>query len=198
MALEPERAEVRTFVALLAFMALSPAWGETLILRGHATTLSDGDTFALVLPDQTQHRIRPAGADAPERGQPYWRASRAYLAQQLDGQVVEAQCYKKDRDGRDVCRVFVGGHDVSLSLVREGYAWYFKRFAKEQTDTERLDYEHAEGVARALQLGLWQDPNPEPPWENRAKKRTARASRHDKPSGLVSTHSSTPRAGVNE
>jgi endonuclease YncB( thermonuclease family) len=174
LGLEQGRAEVRAFVALLAFVAFSPAWGETLLLRGYATTLSDGDTFALVLPDHTQHRIRPAGADAPERGQPYWRASRAYLAQQLDGQIVEAQCYKKDRDGRDVCRVFVGNHDVSLALVRQGYAWHFKRFAKEQTDVERLDYAQAESEARALRLGLWQDPNPEPPWENRSRKRTAR------------------------
>jgi hypothetical protein len=84
----------RTIVALLLFLA-SPAWGEPLVLRGHATGLSDGDTFSLVLPDHTQHRIRPAGADAPERGQPYWRASRANLAQQLDGQTVDAYCYKK-------------------------------------------------------------------------------------------------------
>lgn len=166
-----ESANVRAFVALLITLSLTPAWGETLVLRGYATNLSDGDTFSLVLSDHTHHRIRPAGADAPERGQPYWRASRAYLAKQLDAHTVEAHCYKKDRDGRDVCRVFLGSRDVALDLVRQGYAWHFKRFASEQSDIERFDYERAQNEARSERRGLWQDANPEPPWEYRAKKR---------------------------
>jgi hypothetical protein len=60
---------LRWFVALLLFLAVFPAWSETLVLRGYATDLSDGDTFSLVLPDHTRHRIRPAGVAAPERGQ---------------------------------------------------------------------------------------------------------------------------------
>ena len=70
--------------------------------------------------------------------------------------------------------MFVGSRDVGLDLVREGYAWHFKHFAKEQTDIERFDYEQAESEARSTRLGLWQDPNPEPPWEYRARKRRAR------------------------
>jgi hypothetical protein len=58
-------AEVRALVALLSFLVFSPAWGETLTLRGHANALSDGDTFSLVLPDQKgPHYCRSAAGPA--------------------------------------------------------------------------------------------------------------------------------------
>jgi micrococcal nuclease len=73
----------------------------------------------------------------------------------------------------------VGSRDVGLDLVQQGYAWHFKHFAKEQTDIERFDYERAESEARSARLGLWQDLNPEPPWEFRARKRTRSAKKQN-------------------
>ena len=47
-------------------------WGET--LEGNVVGITDGDTLTLLV-DRTQHKIRLAQIDTPERGQP-WAARR--------------------------------------------------------------------------------------------------------------------------
>jgi micrococcal nuclease len=100
---------MRILAALFLSLALSASSAETRFLEGWAGRVSDGDTFTLMLHGGGVARIRPAGADAPERGQPYWRASRVNLVRLLEGGPINAHCYKKDRDRRDVCRVYVQG-----------------------------------------------------------------------------------------
>jgi endonuclease YncB( thermonuclease family) len=108
---------MRILAALSLWLVFSAPFTETRFLEGYAGRASDGDTFTLMRHDGSVARIRPAGADAPERGQPYWRASRAHLVQLLEAGPVNAHCHKKDRDGRDVCRVYVQGRDVALEQV---------------------------------------------------------------------------------
>ena len=172
-----KRAKMRILAALFLSLAFSASFAETRFLEGWAGRASDGDTFTLMLHDGGVARICPSGADAPERGQPYWRASRAHLVQLLEGGPVSAHCYKKDRDRRDVCRVYVQGRDVALEQVEAGYAWWFRQFANEQTEQERLDYERAENQARAARRGLWQEQNPEAPWVYRQRLRASRTAK---------------------
>ena len=107
------------------------------------------------------------GIDAPERRQPYGNASKDSLSRLVFNRNVEARCYKRDRYGRNVCRVFTreGGKDVGLEMVRAGLAWWFREYAKEQTPEEQGAYQGAEDAARMTKRGLWKEPKPVPPWE---------------------------------
>jgi len=81
------------------------------------------------------------------------------------GRAASASCQKKDRYRRDVCVVKVNGKDVGLEQIRTGLAWWYRQYAKEQTQQERIDYEKAEQDAKSRRLGLWSSSNALPPWE---------------------------------
>lgn len=139
-----------------------------LVLACTVIAVSDGDTLTTRCETGAAletRRIRIAGIDAPEKGQPFGRAARLSLDKQLRGKWIEADCYKNDRYERHVCRVRVGGTDVGLRQVRDGMAWRYVAFEREQTEVERTVYATSEAAARADRRGLWQDAAPIPPWE---------------------------------
>jgi endonuclease YncB( thermonuclease family) len=59
--------------------------------------------------------------------------------------------------------------DAGLAQVTQGLARHFKRYAHEQSPDERERYAFAEQEARARKAGLWQEPDPVPPWEWRRR-----------------------------
>lgn len=83
--------------AIVAF-ALQSAHGAEWTLSGRVVALKDGDTFVM-LDGKTQHPIRIAGIDAPERRQPYANAAKDNLSRLVFNRNVEARCYKRDRYG---------------------------------------------------------------------------------------------------
>jgi endonuclease YncB( thermonuclease family) len=58
--------------------------------------------------------------------------------------------------------------DAGLAQITLGRAWWFRRYADEQSPGDRGRYEFAEQEARAKKGGLWRDGKPVPPWERRA------------------------------
>ncbi len=136
------------------------------VLKNH-----DGDTIKLMTEDQQLIDIRISGADTPETGQAYWKAARDFLWSMVAGQRTTAWCYKEDRFYREVCHVLVGDRDVGQALIEAGYAWYAFQFASELMAEQRSVYPEAERLARAGQIGLWQEPEPMAPWECRRLKR---------------------------
>ena len=70
-------------------------------------------TITLLDVDNRQHKIRLAGIDAPELGQPFGRASKQHLSELLANREAVAECGKTDRYRREVCRVLVGGAGVA-------------------------------------------------------------------------------------
>jgi len=156
---------------LAAALAFGPARADGWTLSGRVMALKDGDSFVL-LDGKTQHPIRIAGIDAPEHGQPYGNASKRNLSRLIFNRNVEARCYRRDRFGRNVCRVFGDrGQDVGLEQVRAGMAWWLRDHAAEQRPEEQGGYQGAEDAARVTRRGLWKDAKPVPPWEWRAAKR---------------------------
>lgn len=96
--------------------------------------LSDADSLTLLDGSKTQHKVRIAGIDAPEQKEPYSSAAKDNLALLVSNRKVLAACYKRDRYGRNVCRVYTDeGQNVGLEQVRAGMAWHFKKYAYEQT-----------------------------------------------------------------
>jgi endonuclease YncB( thermonuclease family) len=72
--------------------------------------------------------------------------------------------------GRILAKVLLNDRDMNLEQVRAGFAWHYKKYQKEQTPEDRELYSKAELEAREAGRGLWRDPAPLPPWEQRKRK----------------------------
>jgi endonuclease YncB( thermonuclease family) len=59
--------------------------------------------------------------------------------------------------------------DLAEQLLRSGFAWHYKKY----NDSEYLA--RLEEEARRNRIGLWRDPNPVPPWDQRAARETSEA-----------------------
>ncbi|WP_338820521.1 thermonuclease family protein [Acidovorax temperans] len=154
------------YVFLLAFfLAANSAIAAT--LEGRVVALNDGDTVTVLDERNVQHKIRLAGIDAPEKRQDYGNKSRQYLAALVFDKNVLVEWDKHDRYGRILGKVVVNGRDANLAMVSVGMAWHYKRYEKEQSESDRKVYAEAEFQARAERRGLWQTPNAVPPWDFR-------------------------------
>ena len=113
-----------------------------------------------------EHKIRLSGSiDAPEKKQAFGQRAKATLSANAYGLPAEADCRKIDRYGRDICVVRLNGRDVGLEQIRAGMAWWYRKYAHDQTSQEQRDYEDAEEQAKSAKRGLWTDKEPIPPWE---------------------------------
>lgn len=125
----------------------------------------DGDTVEL---DGTVHRIH--GIDAPEFGQTCndahsgrWDCGKAAVAamERLVLPATRIECDDRGRDafGRTLSICSADGQDVGRSMVRQGLAWSFRKYAH--------DYDRDEDAARVERIGVWQAVS-ETPWDYRA------------------------------
>jgi endonuclease YncB( thermonuclease family) len=154
---------IRYVLLILSLFCACSVAAETLI--GRVVGVADGDTITVLDDANRQHRIRLAGIDAPEKSQPFGRQAKEHLAGLVFGRPVIVEWHKHDRYGRIVGVCTVEGRDVGLDQLETGLAWHYKKYAHEQADDERREYEKAETKARNEKRGLWQDPDPIPPWE---------------------------------
>lgn len=137
-------------------------------LAGQVADVKDGDT--IVVEDRAGQflTVRLSGIDAPELGQAGGREARDTLRTLLTGKSVQVEIFKMDRYGRYVGKVMLDDStDVGLAIIRAGLAWWYQRYAHEQSLPDRAAYETAEREARGKRLGLWQDEHPTAPWNYR-------------------------------
>lgn len=157
-----------TFLAVLLFFS-NPSIAAT--LQGRVVAIADGDTLTVLDSTKNQHKIRLAGIDAPEKRQPYGDASKRSLSEMAYDRHVTVKWDKHDRYGRIVGKVLVDGLDVDLEQVKRGLAWWYRKYADEQSPSDRELYETAENEAKDAGSGLWAERDPVPPWEWRKSKR---------------------------
>jgi endonuclease YncB( thermonuclease family) len=138
---------------------------------GRVVAVSDGDTLTVLDADNTQHKIRVAGIDAPEKNQPFGQNSKRGLSDCAFGRTVEIVGDKRDKYRRTVGKVIADGRDCGLDQIKAGLAWHYKAYEREQSKTDRTEYSQAEEQAKTAGSGLWADPAPVPPWEWRARNR---------------------------
>jgi endonuclease YncB( thermonuclease family) len=140
----------------------SPAYD----LSGRVVKVADGDTLTILDAEQTRHRVRLHGIDTPEYKQPYGTAAKNALANLVAGEGVGIDVKDTDRYGRTVGVVYKGNVNINLEMVRNGYAWWYKKYAPFDDDL-RL----AQQQAQVDKAGLWADPNPVSPWEWRSDRK---------------------------
>jgi len=178
--------EIAAAVAILClaaiFLVVATTAAAQASLTGRVVGVADGDTITVLDAGKTQHRIRIAGIDAPERGQPGGQRSKESLSALVYDQPVRVESSKRDRYDRIVGEVWVASPDspcrgkpncpmtldAGLAQITMGRAWWFRKYADEQSPEDRDRYEFAEEEARAKKAGLWRDGAAVAPWEWRA------------------------------
>jgi endonuclease YncB( thermonuclease family) len=140
-------------------------------LTGSVVGIADGDTLTLLDATKTQHKVRLAGIDSPEKGQPFGQVCKKSLSDLAYDRAATVESTKLDRYGRVIGKVLVDGQDVNLEQVRRGCGWHYKKYQNEQSLDDRLSYTSAEESARADKAGLWADKEPVPPWDWRKARR---------------------------
>lgn len=151
---------------------LGAAQAET--ITGHVIGVSDGDTITVLDADRQQHKIRLQGIDAPEKKQPFGQRSKENLSRLVFNKEVRVEWEKRDRYKRIVGKVWVQPAscptcpmtlDAGHAQITVGLAWWYRKYATEQSPQDRGAYEFSEQEARAKRVGLWRDDVPMPPWE---------------------------------
>lgn len=161
-------------VACLCLIASTVAAAQDVVF-GRVVGIADGDTITVLDAGRTQHRVRIAGIDAPERGQPGGQRSKESLSALVYDQPVRVESQKRDRFDRLVGKVRVASPDspcrgkpdcpmtldVGLAQIVSGRAWWIRGYASEQSPADRGRYESAEAEARRRKAGLSEVP-PQP------------------------------------
>ena len=146
------------FLALLSGPLLAAEY------TGKVVGISDGDTLTLLVPDGAsfkQIKVRLGEIDTPERKQPYGTRAQQTLSELAFNQQARVVVQDTDRYGRTVGRVYVGSLDVNAELVKQGVAWVYRQYLKDQSLLK------LEADAKAAKRGLWGLPEAErcPPWD---------------------------------
>lgn len=114
------------------------------------TNVIDGDTIVI----SGGERIRLLGIDAPEKGEFYYKESKARLEQLIENKEVslEKEGENKDKYDRLLRYVFVDDTNINMQMVEEGYAiCYFYGKSKYQESCKSL-----EEKAMNDKTGRWQ------------------------------------------
>lgn len=150
-------------------------------VTGVVVGVADGDTVTVLDADKSQHKVRIAGIDAPEKAQPFGQRAKQRMSTLVFGKEVRLEGDKQDRYGRTVAKVWVSPRDcqgcpktldAGLAVLTSGLAWHYKKYQTEQSPEDRERYAFAEDEARTKRAGLWGDANPVPPWEWRKSRRS--------------------------
>ena len=175
--------------AILALALALPVYAKEpiRIIDGVASKVSDGDTIH-VMSGGTKVKVRLYGIDAPETeksnkktgkvskpGQPYGDEAWHALESKVLRKQVRLEVMDVDRYGRTVSVVRLGERNVNREMVADGWAWAYRQYLDRPHASEYID---AEEQARKARKGLWQQSNPQPPWEFRKLLMTGRQSRN--------------------
>ena len=145
---------------------------------GRVVGVADGDSVTVLDATKQQHKIRLLGIDAPEKAQPFGQRSKENLSRLVFGKDVRIEWSKRDRYSRIVgqvwtqpisCPTCAMTLDVGHAQITVGLAWWYRKYAGEQSPEDRGAYEFSEQEARAKRVGIWTQPDPVPPWEWRQR-----------------------------
>jgi endonuclease YncB( thermonuclease family) len=145
------------WAVLLTILLASSAFAAD--FTGKVVGVLDGDTIE-VLHNGRAERIRLNGIDCPEKGQAYGKRAKQAASELVFGKEVTLQTFGKDKYGRTIADVLLSdGTHVNHMLVKDGWCWWYRKYALGNTVLEQLEENAKEG-----KIGMWADPHPVPPW----------------------------------
>lgn len=110
--------------------------------------VADGDTITVLDSNKNQHRIRLQHIDCPESGQAFGQKAKQAMSGKVFGEQVVIRWSERDRYDRILGDVYLGKRWVNAEMVKEGFAWHYKHYSKDETIAK------AEAEARALKLRI--------------------------------------------
>jgi endonuclease YncB( thermonuclease family) len=143
---------------LAGAMLATASVGHSETLIGRVVKVSDGDTLTLLV-GREQVRVRVDAIDAPEIGQAFGERARRRLSALCAGRVAEVESVGRDRYRRTLGDVRCDGQSARETQLRDGLAWVYRKYVPDDSPLHALEAE-----AREARRGLWQDPDPVPPW----------------------------------
>lgn len=173
---DQDRQQRRPFLLVAAPLLLVSLTTRATALTGTVASVADGDTITILDAHHQQHKIAFRRHRRAREGS----AVRAALQRVSRGdgllQGQSTYMHKQDRYQCIVGKVMVADPgcrasqcpktlDAGLAQLTLGLAWWYEKYAWEQSPDDAGRYEFAEHEARAKRVGLWADGHPVPPWE---------------------------------
>lgn len=165
---------VRQFLLSIALLGATCHPLPAEMVSAQILEVHDGDTVIAQIAHGRPFRVRLNGIDAPELSQPYGLESRDHLRAEVLGQPVILDMSRLDLYGRMVARILHDSKDENLEQIRGGFAWCYRKYLRDLSQTNRAAYSDAEDTARAASCGLWSLPTPLEPWAFRKARRWTR------------------------
>lgn len=169
-------------IPLLVFLVLpqlSLAKTPIRTIHGTVTKVSDGDTLQVTDPMGTKVKVRLYGIDTPETekiskktgkvtklGQPYGEEAFQALQAKVLHKNIKLDVMAIDQYKRSVGIITLNGQSINEQMLAGGHAWAYRQYLNTPYKLEYIEFEEQ---ARAKKLGLWEQANPEPPWEFRKR-----------------------------
>jgi endonuclease YncB( thermonuclease family) len=152
---------IRLFLLFSTLITLSIAKVSGAEYNGKVVGVHDGDTLTLLTESKQQTKVRLGEIDTPESRQPYGTRAKQVLSDLVYGKQARVVVQDTDRYRRIVGKVYVDSTDVNAEMVKQGAAWVYRKYARDQA-LYRLEEE-----AKAAKRGLWGLPEAQrtPPWE---------------------------------
>lgn len=152
---------MKKIITVLAFLALSlvlyhilyqgKAIQEPVAEKTIVTNVIDGDTIVI----SGGERVRLLGIDTPEKGEFFYKESKARMEQLVENKEVllKKEGENKDKYGRILRYIFLNDTNINLQMVEEGFAiCYFYEESKYQAICKDL-----EENAMQDKIGRWQN-----------------------------------------
>lgn len=149
-------------VGRIALLILLVFFGFTL-LKGRVVRVHDGDTVSVLLSGGRMEKVRLYGIDSPESAQRGGTEAAGFTRERAFLSEVELTVLGSDQYGRQVAIVRLpDGRLLNEELLRAGHAWVYRNYCREAICASWL---LMEDEARKAGRGLWQDKNPQAPWD---------------------------------
>jgi micrococcal nuclease len=147
------RRRLLTFsVSTVGFFISSFSAVLALDFTGPVVSVLDGDTLE-VLHTQRPERIRLSGIDCPEKSQAYSKRAKQAASALAFGKEVTLQTHGFDKYGRTLADVLLpDGTNLNHSLVKDGWCWWYRKYAPGDTVLEWLEKETREKRRKACGL----------------------------------------------
>jgi endonuclease YncB( thermonuclease family) len=124
----------------------------------------DGDTITVLSELDKQYKVRLAEIDAPEKTQPYGKNAKEELSNKIFQKKIKILWKEKDQYDRVIGQLYIGSRYINQEMVEEGWAWNYEKYSSNN------EIAKSQENAKTYKKGLWQSPNPIPPWKWRKKR----------------------------
>ena len=159
-------------IFLLIFLTIftTTTLSQNTVFEGQVIKIIDGDTvYFQAKNDNRYKKLRLVGIDAPEIHQPFGLKSKQCLVNLINNIPVQIISFGEDRYKRTLAKILIENFDINLAMIKEGCAWFYRRYKNTLDKNDQLMYDQAEVSAIDNKKGLFSNHEAEAPWNWRKK-----------------------------